>query len=344
MNMVQWADRASRAGLATRLVTLTAAAVLVFVLAGCQLLSPAGGANPTTQVTVALDWYPWSNHSGLYLARQRGYYSAEGLDVTIYVPSNPEDVLKLVGSGKDTFGISYQTDVLFARAEGVQVVSVAALVQHPLNSIMALRDSGITRPRQLVGRRVGTAGLPSDDAYLATMMAADGADAKQVETVGVGFDLLPALLGKKVDAIVGGYWVHESIVADLKGQPVNVMKVQDWGVPDYYELVLVASDATVTTRPDAVRRFVRATTKGYVDAHADQQAALAALFAASPETDRELEQRGIVLLAPQWLDAGGVFGGQTSDRWRAYADWLKRQQLLKPEVDPAAAFTDQFTR
>jgi ABC-type nitrate/sulfonate/bicarbonate transport system substrate-binding protein len=327
-----------RAGSAAFATAIVAPGILTS--AGCQALSPVGSP---AKVTVALDWYPWSNHTGLYLAKDRGYYGAEQLDVTIYVPSNPEDVLKLVGSGKDTVGISYETDVLFARAEGVPVVSIAALVQQPLNSIMALKSSGITRPKQLEGRKVGTAGLPSDDAFLTTMMAADGADARKADVIGVGYDLLPALLGAKVDAIVGGYWVHESIVAEIKGQPVNVMKVQDWGVPPYFELVLVASEATVKAQPDLLKRFVRATTKGYLDANRDQQSALDSLFKAAPETDRELEQRGIKLLAPLWLDDKGAFGIQTSERWKAYSDWLKEQGLLKADVDPAQAFTAQFT-
>ena len=91
-------------------------------------------ASQVTRVTVALDWYPWANHTGLYLARERGYYRGEGLEVELYVPANPEDGLKLVAAGRDTFGISYQTDVLLARGEGVPVKSIAALVQLPLNS------------------------------------------------------------------------------------------------------------------------------------------------------------------------------------------------------------------
>ena len=337
-------DQHRRVSRLTRRSVLALPAALALAAAGCQglPLGVAGGPAPA-KVTVALDWYPWSNHTGLYLAKDRGYYSAEGLDVTIYVPANPEDVLKLVGSGKDTVGISYQTDVLFARAEGVPVVSIAALVQQPLNSIMALKTSGITRPKQLEGRKVGTAGLPSDDAFLTTMMESDGADAKKCEVIGVGYDLMPALLGGKVDAIVGGYWVHESIVADLKGQPVNVMKVQDWGVPPYYELVLVASEATIGSQADLLRRLVRATAKGYLDAHNDRRGALESLYKAAPETDHELETRGIELLAPLWVDAGGAFGGQTAERWRAYADWLKSKGLLKPDVDPMQAFTTRFT-
>lgn len=294
---------------------------------------------PLTKVSVALDWYPWSNHTGLYLAKVGGHYAAEGLDVNIYVPANPDDVLKLVGSGKDTFGISYQTDVLLARGEGVPVKSVAALVQHPLNSIMTLKESGIARPKQLVGKKVGTPGIPSDDAFLATMLEADGADPKQVETVDVGFDLVPALIGKKVDAIIGAYWVHESILAEEKGYPVAVMKVEDYGVPDYYELVLVASDDTVKSNPDVVRRFLRATVKGYQDAMKDHKKALDALVEASPETDRQMETKGIELLAPLWVDQAGTFGTQTLERWQAYADWMKKRGLLKAEVKPADAFT-----
>ena len=151
--------------------------------------------------------------------------------MNLYVPSSPEDGLKLVAAGKDTFTISYQTDVLLARGESIPVKSIAALVQHPLNTIMALTTSGIARPKQLEGRTIGMAGLPSDDALLQTMMETDGGDPSKVAKVDVGFDLVPALIGKQVDAIIGGYWVHESILAEQKGYPVNVMRVEEWGVP-----------------------------------------------------------------------------------------------------------------
>jgi putative hydroxymethylpyrimidine transport system substrate-binding protein len=299
--------------------------------------TPAATPVALTRVTVALDWYPWANHTGLYLARERGYYRAEGLDVELYVPANPEDGLKLVAAGRDTFGISYQTDVLLARGEGVPVKSVAALVQQPLNTIMTLKTSNITRPRQLEGKKIGTAGLPSDDALLATMLAYDGADPKKVETINVGFDLVPALIGGKVDAIIGGYWVHESILAELQGYPVNVMRVEEYGVPPYYELVLIASDQTVARQADLIRRFLRATARGYADAGADHKAALDLLVKVNPETNRAMEERGLPLLAPLWTRGAAYFGQQTAARWQAYADWMKARGILKPEVNPAEA-------
>jgi putative hydroxymethylpyrimidine transport system substrate-binding protein len=313
------------------------------VVAGCAP-APATSGAAKAKVTVALDWYPWSNHTGLYLARENGDYAAEGLDAEIYVPSNPSDVLKLVGSGKDTFGISYQTDVLLARAEGVPVKSIAALVNGPLNTVMTLNSSEITRPGQLVGKKVGTPGLPSDDAYVATMVAADGGDPKKVEMVDVGFDLVAALIGKKVDAIVGGFWVHESILAEEKGFPVNLMKVEDWGVPRYYELVLVASDETIAKSAQQVGRFLGATRKGYEAAAKDHAKALDALVKVSPETDRQMETRGIELLAPLWKDENGVFGAQSSKIWQEYADWMKKQGLLKRDVNAEEAYTNELIR
>ena len=313
-------------------------------------LAAATGCGPValnsskTKVTVALDWYPWSNHTGLYLARENGDYPAAGLDVEIYVPSNPTDVLKLVASGKDTFGVSYQTDVLLARAEGVPVKSVAAIVQQPLNTVMTLKESGLARPKDLEGKKIGTPGLPSDDAYVATMVEKDGGDPKKVEMVDVGFDLVPALIGKKVDAIVGGFWAHESILAELKGFPVNVLKVQDWGVPAYYELVLVASDETVKDRSGLVHGFLQATKNGYLAAGRNTAKALELLVKVSPETDLAMETRGIELLAPLWKDASGQFGTQSADRWRDYANWMKERGLLKADVNPDEAFDNELIK
>ncbi len=318
---------------------------LATLLAACDSEEPTPAPTPTPapeQVSLALDWFPNSNHAGFYAALERGYYADEGLEVDIYVPANPEDVLKTVGAGRDDFGVSYQAEVLLARGEGVPVKSVAAMVQHPLNSIMTLTASGIERPGQLAGKKVGVTGIPFEEALFQAMLEYEGLTIDDVTVVNVGYDLGPSLIGGKVDAIVGAYWTHESILLEMQGYPITIMRMEEWGVPDFYELVLVASEDMIANHPDTVRRFVRATARGYADAIADPQAAVDILVEANPETDKALETEGIGLLAPLWEEGSAGFGGQTAERWESLAQWMKDSGLLAEDVDARAAFTSEF--
>ncbi len=324
---------------ALRLLTVI---VLIAALAGACAL-PAQQPKDTVKVTLALDWFPWSNHSGLFVAQEKGYFRDEGLEVNIYTPADPSSVLQTVGAGRDDFGISYQTAVLLARAEDVPVVSIAALVQHPLNSIMTLKTSGIEKPGQLKGKKVGYPGTPDNEPLLDTMLKKEGLTLKDIELVNVGYDLVPALIGKKVDAIIGAYWVHESIDAELQGFPVNIMRMEQWGVPDFYELVLVASEKTVVERSDVAERFARAVVRGYRDAAADPKAAIDTLVKANPGAINEaIERKGIDLLLPMWAEASAGFGTQTQARWDGYAAWLQTSGLLTKPVEARAAYTDRF--
>lgn len=296
-------------------------------------------AQGTTAVTLALDWYPNANHAGIFMALDRGYFAEAGLDVEVYTPSDPTTVLQTVGAGRDTFGISYHAEVLYARAEDIPVVSVAALVQHPLNSLMVLADSPVESPGDLRGMSVAVSGVPSDEAFLDTMLQADGASIADVETINVGYDLLPAVLSGRADAVLGVYWTHETILAEREGTPVRYFRVEDWGVPDYYELVLVAGSSVVAEQEDTVRAFLAALQRGYNAAITEPDVALELLLAASPDLDLEVEREGIALLAPLWTENGTIpFGTQTADRWESLAAWLTERELLAGEVDVASAW------
>ena len=298
---------------------------------------------PLTKVSVALDWFPWSNHAGLYVARERGYFAEEGLEVDIFTPGDPSTVLQTVGAGRDDFGINYQTGVLIAREQGVPVVSIMALVQHPLNSVMALEGSGISSPADLVGKTIGWPGIPDNEPLLDTMLKSEGFGLDDVELVNVGFDLVPALISEKVDAIVGAYWVHESISAVNQGFPVNIMRMEQYGVPDFYELVMVANEETIAEDPDLVQRFVRAASRGYQDAIADPQGAVQLLGEVRPEVDLSIESPGVDLLAPLWKPEGGQgFGWQEEDRWVDFAAWMSESGLLSSGNDARSAFDNSF--
>jgi len=306
------------------------------------------GEEENTKVRLALDWIPWSNHSGLYMALDRGYFSEQGLDVEIYVPNDPATTLMSVGSGEDDFGLSYQSEVLIAGRAGVPITSVAALVQHPLNSIMTLESSSITRPSELKGKTIGAYGVPSDAPLLETMLKADGIELNDVELVNVGFDLVPALISKQVDAIIGAYWVAESIAAANQGFPVNVIKMEDWGVPDFYEIVLVTSQKNVKESKDVVQKFINAMSKGYQDSLNDPQEAINVLSRLVPETDIDTERRGIKLLTPYWLSENMIFGWQSDIKWQRFAEWMENNDLLpdsgqaSSEWDFKSLYTNEF--
>lgn len=317
-------------------------ALVLLVLVPVITTSGVTAREELTPVTVSLDWYPNANHAGLFLAQERGAFAAAGLAVEAYMPADPTVVLQTVGAGQDTVGISYQTDVLLARAQGVPVVSVAALVQRPLLGVMSLQEAGITRPRDLVGKTVGYPGIPSQEAFLATMLEHDGASLDDVELVNVGFELLPALISGRLDAVMGAYWTHETILAEREGYAVDLLRVEEWGVPAYYELVLVASEETVARNPDLAQAFLGALQEGYVEAIADPEAALDALAVAAPEMDRAVESEGLALLAPAWTEGVPVFGAQTPERWQSYASWMTERGLIPADLDPAAAFTTEL--
>ncbi len=326
----------------SRRALAAAAAALAAPPALARRDTPVGAQDAPTTVTVALDWYPNANHAGLFLALERGWFAEEGLSVEVYTPSDPATVLQTVGAGRDTFGISYQTDVLLARAQGVPVVSVAAIAQQPLMGIMTLAEAGLSRPGDLAGKTVAYPGIPSQEAFLATMLEHDGLGMADIDLVNVGFDLLPALVSERADAAMGAFWTHETIVAERAGYPVEIMRVEEFGVPAYYELVLVSGEQTLERDPETVRAFLRAAVRGYDAAAAEPEAALDALAAASPDIDRAVETDGLALTAPTWTAGGVAVGTQSAERWDAYAAWMAERGLIPTDLDAASAWSADY--
>ena len=317
------------------------------VLACLVLMVACSSGQRSDKVKLALDWFPNANHIGLYIAEDKGYFAEENLDVEIRTPSDPSTILMTVVSGSDDFGISYQPDVLLARGkEGdpVYVVSVLGIVQHPLNSMMTLESSGLESPAELAGKKVGYPAIEWNEHALDTMLKADGLNGvEDVELVNVGWELGSSVMSEKVSAIIGAYFTHESISLQNEGYPVDVFRMEDWGVPDYYELVLVTSAKYLSENPEIVEKFVRAVSRGYVEAIADPQAGVDILKKYSPEIDENIERPGAELLRDLWQDDQGKFGKQTEAKWRKFTEWMQDKELLDKSLDPADAFTDRYS-
>ncbi|HIC19105.1 TPA: hypothetical protein EYO77_13430 [Candidatus Poribacteria bacterium] len=152
-----------------------------------------------------------------------------------------------------------------------------------------------------------------------------------------------SMISEKVDAIIGAYFTHESILLKNEGHPVNVMRMEEWGVPDYYELVMVTSEDYLSENTDVVGRFIRAVRKGYTDAISDPQTGVDILKKYAPEIDEDIDRPGADLLQDLWKGKNGRFGTQEEVRWVSFSNWMKARNIIDANLDPKAAFTDEFS-
>ncbi|MCX8278106.1 MAG: ABC transporter substrate-binding protein [Dehalococcoidia bacterium] len=318
---------------------------LLLVVLTSVIIAACGSSEPE-DIVVTLDWFQNANHAGIYTALDEGYFDDEGLNVTVEPPADPAAILGLVASGQSEFAFYYQPDLLQARQEGIPVVAVAGIVQRPLNSIMTLKSSGIEKPSQLVGKKVGTPGLPWNEAMLTTMLEADGVSRDDVEVVDVGWTASQALMAGTVDAIIGVYWTYESIIMDNEGYETNVLMPDDWDVPSYYELVLVTSEANVKDRPEMVEDFVKAFNKGYGNAAADPQGSIDTMIRLNPEAeiDEATDRAGVELLAPLWKSEGAPVGSFDDARWNTLVDWMKAADLLDESMVAVDAYESSLSK
>src|SRR5579864_4340848 len=252
--------------------------ILVGALAALMVIaSPARAGGQT--LTLTLDWTPNPDHVGFYYARDSGLFARAGLEVTIRAPSDPTAPLKLVGVGDSDLAVSYEQELFFAAAKKLPVVAVAAVVPQPLNSFMAI-EPNVKSLRDLKGRTIGITGVPSDYATLDTALHSARLTRKDVKVVTVGYNLLPALLAHRVDAVLGVYRNVEGIQLQLRGLHPTIIPVDRAGIPTYDELVLVANKTRLRSDPgyrSEVKRFVAAFLTGTFDAQGHPSRALSIL-------------------------------------------------------------------
>jgi putative hydroxymethylpyrimidine transport system substrate-binding protein len=329
-----------------RPLLLLAALSAAVALAACgEKKDTVSAAASTTQpVSLMLDWFPNADHVGLYRALSAGYFRQAGLNVKVQTPSDPATPLQLLAAGKIDLAISYEPEVLLARDKGLPLVSIAALVQRPLTSIVSLARRHITNPRQLRGQTVGDAGIPYQHAYLQTILQHAGVPTSSVKEINVGSNLVPAMLSGRVAATLGAYWNYEAIQLRQLGRRVNVIHVENAGVPNYDELVLVAREDELAKQTNLLRRFVQALGRGYESVRSNPAAGVDALVSANPSLSRKLQSASVQATLPAYFPASSSqpWGWQNSRQWTAYGQWMLGHHLITNPASIVAAETNQL--
>ena len=326
-------------------LALPLAALLTLALAaGCGEKEESTTSPRAEKLELVLDYLPNADHVGIYAALADGEFRKVGLDVKPRTPSDPSAPLKLLTSGRADLAISYEPEVLLARDQGLRVVSVGAIVQKPLTSIMAVGPRRVRDVRELRGKKVGTAGIPYQSAYLKSILERAKVDPNSVEEVDVGFNLVPSMLSRRVDATLGAFWNVEGVELRARRRPATVIPVDRVGVPTYNELVIVARKEDLADRGGRVRRFMRALAAGYAAARANPERAVNQLVRANPGLQRKVQLASVRATLPVFFpaDRDRPFGYQDRRAWDAYGRWMHDNELVRNPPKASRAATNEF--
>lgn len=324
---------------------VTTVLLSTMVLAGCAANNnepaPAEKEKELQKITVTLDWTPNTNHTGLYVAKDKGYYKEVGLDVEI-VQLSSGTVEQLVAADTVQFGISYQEAVTLARLEGVPVVSIAAVIQHNTSGFASIKDKGIETPADFEGKKYGGWGSPIEKATLKALMDKYKADVNKVEILTSGAIDFFASSENDIDFA----WIFEGwtgIEAKQKGIELNYVDLgKEEAALDYYTPVIITNETNINDNEELVKNFMAATAKGYEEAIKNSSEAANILVSNAPELDKDLVVASQEFLSEKYQNDAAQWGLQKKEVWDNYTNWLFDNELISEKIDTEKAFTNKF--
>lgn len=330
-----------------QIIALTA--TLVLSLTACKTSPDTASADspdtaPLQKVTFVLDWTPNTNHTGLYVAQEKGYFKEAGLEVEIVQP--PEGGAEvLVASGKAQFGVSFQDTMAPALVgdDALPIEAVAAILQHNTSGIISRKGEGMDTPKGLEGKKYATWESPIELATLQNIVEGDGGDFGKVELIpNTVTDEVSALKTKSVDAI----WIFygwAGIKTELEQLETDYFAFSDLNpVFDYYTPVVIADKQFLKEDPDTAKAFLTALGKGYEEAAANPEEAADILCQAVPELDPELVSASQKYLSARYLTDEKQWGYMDPERWNGFYSWLNENGLSNPELPENIGFTNNY--
>ncbi|WP_296405189.1 ABC transporter substrate-binding protein [Psychrobacter sp.] len=289
-----------------------------------------------TNVVISLDWVPNTNHTGLYVAQEKGYFKEQGLDVQIVQPSE-DSASTLVANDRADFGIYFQPNMVSRLEKGMPITAVAAILQHNPAGLLSLKSLGANSPKDLNGKRYSTWEDPIDDATVAHIVGND-----LVKIPGEATDATVALRMNQFDYILA-YYGWDGIHAKLKGVDTNFFFLKDYEpIFDYYAPVIITNNKLIKNNPELVRKTLAAIKKGYIYAAKNPEESANILVKYAPETNKELAIASQKYLSTQYLDDNGDWGKFDYSRWDRFNDWVHKQGLIDKPLPPQAGVTNDY--
>ena len=293
----------------------------IIILAALLLFATTAQAE---KLTVLLDWFVNPDHAPLFVAQEKGFFKARGLDVEFIAPSNPNDPPKLVAAGQADIAVSYQHQHQVQVAEGLPLTRIATLVATPLNSLVVLKDGPIKTIGDLKGKTIGYSVGGFETAILKAMLAKEGLTLDDVKLVNVNFSLSPSLFTGQTDAVIGAFRNFELNQMAIEKRPGRAFLVEEFGVPSYDELILVANKKDVNDAK--LRKFVDAVEEGvqYLINHPEESWKLFTSHGRE-NLDDELNRRA-------WKDTLPRFalrpGALDKNRYNRFARFLQERKVV----------------
>ena len=304
------------------------------------------GESSSAKISIVLDWTPNTNHTGLFVAKELGYFKEEGLENVEIVQPPEGSTTALIGAGGAQFGISFQDTLAksFSNDTPVPVTAVAAIISHNTSGIISVKDKGIDSPKKLEGHKYATWDDEIEKAILKKIITDDGGDFKKVKMIPNTVTDVVTALKTDIDA-VWVYYAWDGIATELAGLQTNFLNFADYGKElDYYSPVIIANNDYLKKNPEEAKKVLRAIKKGYEYAIANPEEAAKILVKNAPELKLELVIKSQKWLASKYKADVAEWGVIDQNRWDLFYEWLFKNGLIKKEIPKGYGFSNDYLK
>ena len=327
--------------------------LLVILAVACEKKDSQGnGGNgekksnesPSKKISIVLDWTPNTNHTGLFVAKELGYFKEEGLENVEIVQPPEGSTTALIGAGGAQFGISFQDTLAksFSSDSPVPVTAVAAIISHNTSGIISVKDKGIDSPKKLEGHKYATWDDEIEKAILKKIITDDGGDFKKVKMIPNTVTDVVTALKTDIDA-VWVYYAWDGVATELAGLQTNFLNFADYGKElDYYSPVIIANNDYLKKNPEEAKKVLRAIKKGYEYSIKNPKEAAKILVKNAPELKLELVTASQEWLASKYTSYATEWGVIDQKRWDLFYEWLFKNGLIKKEIPKGYGFSNDY--